>query len=538
MAVFLSPVGGVAAQFFDNSGNVLTGGKLYTYSAGTTTPVAAYTSSLGNVAWSNPIVLDAAGRVSGSGEIWLTDGVIYKFVVKDSNDVLIATYDNITGINSNALAFTSTQEIFIATAGQTVFTLASPYQPATNSLSVFVDGVNQYGPGALYSYVETDQNTVTFNNGLHVGASVKFTTTQQQGAGAVNASQVGYTPGGTGANTTTVQTKLRTYIDAQDYIATPGASAALDQAGVQAAVNYANTLGGAVVRVRPPISTSWNIQSLTVPVGVMIEDLRRMATNNIFIYGVGGDTEYILAGTSVSGGEGPSYVLVNNAVSGDRTSSIVSRYGNTGIGGSANCYMHMGVWDNPNWWPEFDMITSGASGYRSNFRAGYGTAAVNAAYSGAQYYVAGKAFVVNRPPGFTKSGEALVVGDTVSTLTTEFKIADTIAALRFCYADATSMWSWLASYPSTGQLTLYDHDTSSNRLVFSTGVTTHLGRFETTTAKLTPTTVASLPSAATVGAGGKAFVSDANSTTFASIVAGGGSNNVPVYSDGTNWRIG
>lgn len=51
-------------------------------------------------------------------------------------------------------------------------------------------------------------------------------------------------------------------------------------------------------------------------------------------------------------------------------------------------------------------------------------------------------------------------------------------------------------------------------------------------------TVATLPSAVTLGAGTKAFVSDANATTFASIVAAGGANNVPVYSDGTNWRIG
>lgn len=51
-------------------------------------------------------------------------------------------------------------------------------------------------------------------------------------------------------------------------------------------------------------------------------------------------------------------------------------------------------------------------------------------------------------------------------------------------------------------------------------------------------TVATLPAAATAGAGARAFVSDANATTFASIVAGGGANNIPVYSDGTNWRIG
>jgi len=99
MAVFLSPVGGAAAQFLDNNGNPLSGGKLYSYAAGTTTPVVTYTTSAGNVAHTNPIVLNAAGRVGGGGEIWLTAGVSYKFTLNTSTDVLIATYDNIDGIN-------------------------------------------------------------------------------------------------------------------------------------------------------------------------------------------------------------------------------------------------------------------------------------------------------------------------------------------------------------------------------------------------------------------------------------------------------
>ena len=56
--------------------------------------------------------------------------------------------------------------------------------------------------------------------------------------------------------------------------------------------------------------------------------------------------------------------------------------------------------------------------------------------------------------------------------------------------------------------------------------------------KTLSTTAASLPSAATVGAGARAFVTDANATTFLSTVAGGGANAVPVVSDGTNWLIG
>lgn len=217
MAVNLSPVGGVAAQFFTNTGAVLTGGKIYTYAAGTTTPAVTYTSSQGTTAWTNPIVLDAAGRVSGSGEIWLTDGIIYKFVLKDSNDVLIATYDNISGINSNFVAYTNQQQIITATAGQTVFNLGISYQPGTNSLSVFVDGVNQYGPGAQYAYTETDSDTVTFVSGLHVGAEVKFTTTQQQGAGAVDASQVSYNPPFTGGVATNVEAKLSEYVSVIDF---------------------------------------------------------------------------------------------------------------------------------------------------------------------------------------------------------------------------------------------------------------------------------------------------------------------------------
>lgn len=137
MAVFLSPVGGVAAQFFTNTGAVLTGGKLYTYAAGTTTPQVSYTTSAGNVARTNPVVMDAAGRVPDGGEIWITSQP-YKFVLKDSTDVLIATYDNIFGIGAASYQIQN----FTGTGSQTLFTLSAS-SLGEDYTFVYINGVYQ-----------------------------------------------------------------------------------------------------------------------------------------------------------------------------------------------------------------------------------------------------------------------------------------------------------------------------------------------------------------------------------------------------------
>ena len=81
----------VSFQCFDLDGKPLAGGKVYTYSAGTTTSKATYTTMAGTVANPNPVILDQNGKA----KIFLGDGS-YRLQIKDSNDALIDDIDQIS----------------------------------------------------------------------------------------------------------------------------------------------------------------------------------------------------------------------------------------------------------------------------------------------------------------------------------------------------------------------------------------------------------------------------------------------------------
>jgi len=78
-------------QIYGSDGAPLVGGKIYTYSAGTTTPLATYTNAGGGTANTNPIILNSLGQA----DIWLAPSASYKFSVYTSADVLLYTVDNI-----------------------------------------------------------------------------------------------------------------------------------------------------------------------------------------------------------------------------------------------------------------------------------------------------------------------------------------------------------------------------------------------------------------------------------------------------------
>jgi len=162
MAVNLSIFAGVGAQLFDNNGVPLAGGLIYTYAAGTTTNQATYTSSTGLTAHSNPIILNAAGRVP-SGEIWLLSGLNYKFLVKTFDNVQIASYDNVGSAAAGAAVIAN----FTGTGSQTSFTLiSSPI--SEDSTNVYVNGV--YQQKNTYAVLGT---TLTFSEAPSFSATIE-----------------------------------------------------------------------------------------------------------------------------------------------------------------------------------------------------------------------------------------------------------------------------------------------------------------------------------------------------------------------------
>lgn len=130
--------------------------------------------------------------------------------------------------------YTVSEEVKIATQGQTVFTLATmSYIPGINNLSVFVDGVNQYRGTA---YTETNSTTVTFSQGLHAGAVVKFSTVRTLSSDDPGANNVMFLQAGAGAVVRSVQSKERDIVSVEDFGAV-GDGVTDDTAAIQAAIN-------------------------------------------------------------------------------------------------------------------------------------------------------------------------------------------------------------------------------------------------------------------------------------------------------------
>lgn len=165
MAVLLIPP---YLQFYDANGDPLSGGKVYTYVAGSvSTPKATFTDHTEATQAANPVQLDSAGRVTmwGAGS--------YKFAVYDANDNLIRTTDNVTTYTTADAEGDSFFQAFSGTGSQTAFTLSESLGTDENAIMVFVaDGLEQHVTNGSFA---TD-TAWTKGAGWTIGAGVATAT--------------------------------------------------------------------------------------------------------------------------------------------------------------------------------------------------------------------------------------------------------------------------------------------------------------------------------------------------------------------------
>lgn len=231
MSVGLLPIGN-DAPFVDANGNPLSGGLLYTYTAGSTTAENTYTTSAGNVANANPIVLNANGYPASGGnvvEIWGTVGVSYKFELQTSAAVVVWTRDNIPVINDTS----SSQNEWVAGPAPT-YVSATSFTLVGDQTSTFQVGrrlkTTNTG-GTIYSTIVTSAfsavTTITVVNdssSLDSGLSaVSYSVLASINKSVPPFNEVVKLTGEAGTNTVTATaTKSATgYATGQMYVLTP-----------------------------------------------------------------------------------------------------------------------------------------------------------------------------------------------------------------------------------------------------------------------------------------------------------------------------
>lgn len=162
-------------QFFDINGDPLSGGKLYTYAAGTTTPLATYTDSTGGTPNANPVILNSRGEAS----VWWGTSM-YKMMLTTATDVEIWTVDNMNGTDPATIA--SVLATLAASSGSSLigYTPSGSGAVATTAQAKMREVVSVFDFMTAAEVADAQSNTASINVTSKVQAALTYATTSNR----------------------------------------------------------------------------------------------------------------------------------------------------------------------------------------------------------------------------------------------------------------------------------------------------------------------------------------------------------------------
>ena len=305
MAVNLSPI--LLGQVLDGNGNPRSGGKIQTFLAGSSTPATTYKDAAGAVPQANPIILNTLGAVTDL--IYLTSGTAYKLVLKDSLDAVIATYDNIVGVNDVAGTIDQYQ-VFSQTP-----TYVSPTQ-----FTLSGDQTSSFTVGRILK--------------LSVTAGIVYATVTASAFGALTTVTVAGAALDAGLSTVSLSilTSVNISVPTVPTATVIASAATLDLRGVKSRyVHISGTVATSSVLLL-------NGQEVTVIADAAWPLTYNATTNNIsglmsYTLSIGEMVEYsfdgaVVRGAIVRGGRALSYIRLNTANGYGSTNTMIRRFTN------------------------------------------------------------------------------------------------------------------------------------------------------------------------------------------------------------------